>query len=703
MKKLNITILLTLLLSLFAANANAHDIEATNGDGVTIYYKWINDKTGVAVSCRGNGSMSYDNEYEGDIAIPSSIIFEGTSFPVTRIETSAFQYCQNVTSVILPSTITTISYNAFEGCSKMTSINLPNSITAIYSDAFLNCSSLKSIKLPNSITSIPKEAFQGCGALESITIPETVGSIGENAFRGCGSLNSIVVEEGNPTYDSRDNCNAIIETANNTIIRGSNSTIIPKSVTTIGEAAFSGCKTMTDLTIPYSVTTIGESAFSGCKGITVLTIPSNVKTIGFKAFEGCTGLTKVITPSLNVWCDIVFDTSYSNDGTNPLDYAHFLYTDNDTKITDLTLPEGKKVVPYMAFRSIYLNSLTIPASCESISSYAFYKSNIGEVIIQGTLNTILSYAFAYSVIGTINLSMGSYKYGALGHGAFKSASITNMTIPSNSDYVITYNIKTYYPPFLEAVIENLTLGRDFEYSSGWSSGYRTPFHRSTISELHMIGKQIDFSTTFDSDTKITSLYYPEDIEEIDKTIPYSYGIQNVNIPKKVTSIADKHFSNCNSLTAIKVDAKTPPTIFSNTFTNNHKSSATLAVPYKRTSLYQSADYWKEFAQFKEGDPQCETPTIKYADGKLRFECETEGVEFVSHATMPSSADYNGDEVNLPTSYTIEVYAKKEGLLDSDVATADIDIRGLKGDVNQDGVVSITDAVSVVNIILNGGE
>jgi hypothetical protein len=91
----------------------------------------------------------------------------------------------------------------------------------------------------------------------------------------CGNLASIVIEEGNEVYDSRDNCNAIIETATNTLIAGCKNTIIPNSVTSIGEDAFYGCSGLTSITIPNSVTSIGNEAFKNCSGLTQVTLNSN--------------------------------------------------------------------------------------------------------------------------------------------------------------------------------------------------------------------------------------------------------------------------------------------------------------------------------------------------------------------------------------------------------------------------------------------
>ena len=138
------------------------------------------------------------------------------------------------------------------------------SVTSIGGDAFSGCSSLTSITIPNSVTSIGGNAFYGCSGLTSITIPNSVTSIGGNAFYGCSGLTSIVVEAGNPNYDSRNNCNAIIETASNTLIAGCMNTTIPNSVASIGSSAFSGCTGLTSISIPNSVTSIDEYAFEDC-------------------------------------------------------------------------------------------------------------------------------------------------------------------------------------------------------------------------------------------------------------------------------------------------------------------------------------------------------------------------------------------------------------------------------------------------------
>ncbi|MBR2193500.1 MAG: leucine-rich repeat protein [Bacteroidaceae bacterium] len=166
-------------------------------------------------------------------------------------------------------------------------------VTSIGNCAFLNCSGLTSITIPNSVTSIKQEAFAHCTGLTSIKNPSSVTYIEGWVSSGCINLTVIVVESGNTVYDSRGNCNAIIETASNTLITGCKNTKIPNSVTSIGKTSFPYCTGLTSIEIPNSVTDIGESVFAMCTGLTSITIPNSVTSIGLAAFSGCSGLISI--------------------------------------------------------------------------------------------------------------------------------------------------------------------------------------------------------------------------------------------------------------------------------------------------------------------------------------------------------------------------------------------------------------------------
>ncbi len=213
---------------------------------------------------------------------------------VTSIGKSAFYKCSSLTSVTIPNSVTNIGNFAFAYCSSLTSVDIPNSVTSIGYGAFAYCSSLSNVNIPNSVTDIGVNAFCYCDGLTDVIIPNSVTNIGDGIFAGCSGFSSLVVENGNSNYDSRENCNAIIETASNTMIAGTNNTFIPNSVTGIGIYVFEECFGLTHIAIPNSVTSIGEGAFYNCSGLTSVNIDSGVTTLDEYAFYGCDHLDTII-------------------------------------------------------------------------------------------------------------------------------------------------------------------------------------------------------------------------------------------------------------------------------------------------------------------------------------------------------------------------------------------------------------------------
>ena len=216
---------------------------------------------------------------------------------VASIGKSAFDRCSGLTSVTIGDGVVSIGDYAFWSCSALTSVAIGNSVKSIGEEVFQDCSGLTLVTIPHGVESIGKSAFSGCSGLTSVTIPNSVKNIGSSVFSDCPDLFSIVVEDGNPVYDSRNNSNAVIETATNILIAGCKTTVIPNGVTGIGERAFSGCSGLISVTIPNSVTSMGQNTFSGCSGLLSVTIGNSVTSISRSAFSGCSALTSVTIPN----------------------------------------------------------------------------------------------------------------------------------------------------------------------------------------------------------------------------------------------------------------------------------------------------------------------------------------------------------------------------------------------------------------------
>ena len=284
-----------------------------------VYYK-VSDKRCVEV-------VSSSHKYMGDITIPETIRHNGITYKVVGIGEDAFYECYDLKSISLPNSITYVSKQAFRLCKGLNSISLPDNITEIGERAFLDCDNICFLKLPNKLKIIRDGAFGGCKKIESITLPESlfeicrgafyhcenvkslfvpknVQYIGYRAFRGCCSLQKISVDSLNTQYDSRNDCNAIIESNTNILVTGCMNTIIPTDIVSIGESAFDGCSGLSSIDIPKSVKFIDKGAFTW-SGLKSIEIPNGVEEIGEFAFQSCNSMTSVIIPESVIKIDEV--------------------------------------------------------------------------------------------------------------------------------------------------------------------------------------------------------------------------------------------------------------------------------------------------------------------------------------------------------------------------------------------------------------
>ena len=226
----------------------------------------------ITVNVKGGGSIPNNEIWytssDGNIVKPNN-----TSALPTIVSNT---YSAGKGVIKCASDITSIGDNAFFDCTNLTSIEIPNSVTSIGDNAFYYCTGLTSIEIPNSVTSIGNQAFNYCNGLTSIIIPNSVTSMGNYPFAYCSGLTNIVVEDGNHSYDSRENCNAIIETPHHYLVAGCRNTIIPNSIKHIQTDAFAGCSDLTSIEIPNSVTDIGPGAFEDCSSLSSISYTGTI-------------------------------------------------------------------------------------------------------------------------------------------------------------------------------------------------------------------------------------------------------------------------------------------------------------------------------------------------------------------------------------------------------------------------------------------
>jgi hypothetical protein len=260
--------------TLFYERCSEEDNTLSKSEVMIVSPEFVEWSTGHRSYTSYTKTEAYHTQVLGDVEIPSQVVYKENTYSVVGISKLAFHNCESLTSIIMPPSVVSIDNWAFMGCVNLTNIDLSPSIVSIGRSAFKMCSSLSSIKIPASVTSLDN-----------------------NVFCSCSSLNSIVVDTENPKYDSRDNCNAIIETSTNTLIAGCKNTALPSSITSIGDRSFEGCKDLINISMPSLITSIGHAAFHGCSSLVDIVLPPSLVSIGSDAFKMCSSLTEIETHS----------------------------------------------------------------------------------------------------------------------------------------------------------------------------------------------------------------------------------------------------------------------------------------------------------------------------------------------------------------------------------------------------------------------
>lgn len=387
------------------------------------------------------------------------------------------------------------------------------------------------------VTSIGLTAFSGCKSLTSVTIPSSVTSIHIYAFKGCSKLSSLKVEEGNTVYDSRENCNAIIETESNTIVVGCQSTVIPSSVENIGACAFYG------------------------SGIKSITIPNNVTSIVKNAFTGCDSLT-----SVNFHCQIIYEWFSKCPSLKNVYFG----------------PEVTEIGSYAFSGCTGIKSVTFPSNLTKIGSHAFGGcTGVESITIPSTLSTIATDAFyGCSSVSLVSFhcqkidswfngipSLNKIEFGdevkEIGKDAFSRC--TGLSAVSINDNVTNIGNQAFYGCM---GLTSVTMGKN----------------------VKDIG-----DGAFWGCTGLTTVTIPDGVKSLGTTAFYQCSnLHSVTIGSGVTFIGRSAFTDCKNLAEIKCLATTPPQCMIYAFYNVDKKNCILQVPQASISLYKTAEYWKDF-------------------------------------------------------------------------------------------------------------
>ena len=448
------------------------------------------------------------NRPTGCLVIPKKVIYEGDVYQVTTIAARAFENCDSITTVTIPSSITSIKTTAFSGCTGLTNVTIPGSVTNTGTYVFENCTGLTNVTIMNGLETIAKAAFIGCTNLAQVTMPNSVTKIDIQAFKDCINLNEINIST---------------------------------SVTSIGSNSFSGCVALTEITIPGNLTSIGTSAFSGCTGLKKVILAEGVTSIGQTAFSGCTGLT-----------DITIPKSVTTIGTQI-----FANCTNLIKLTTGFLPAGSGSSGGSAVVTIFsdLKEVTLMNNITSIPNNAFRDcSNLTEIILSEETTLIGSNAFE-NCTGLTGIIIPSSVTSIDGSAFVGCQNLVNIDVTNNSNFVfengILYNVdKTT----IICALAGLVTGDVSIISSVINIGSYAFMRCVGIDKIIMPNNVMNIGTgAFSKCSGLTEVILSNNITEIGNLVfSQCANLSEINIPTSVTTIGPQAFYGCTGLTEIEI-------------------------------------------------------------------------------------------------------------------------------------------------------
>ncbi len=492
------------------------------------------------------------------IEIPKEI----KGIAVTSIGSKAFYWCSGLTSIEIPAGVTSIGGSAFEGCSGLTRIVVEAGNT-VY-DSRGDCNAI-----------IEKETntlIQGC---KKTKIPAGVTSIGDSAFEGCSGLTRIVVEAGNTVYDSRGDCNAIIEKETNTLIQGCKKTKIPAGVTSIGDSVFEGCSGLTRIEIPAGVTSIGDSVFEGCSGLTRIEIPAGVTSIGNSAFRYCSGLTSIEIPA----------------GVTEIGYAAFSGC------------SGLKDVYYTGTQEQWDNIWGSGSDASDV--FYYYDEDLGEDIsIPFTLHCNSSRPEPSQQPSAKPSAAPSVQPSAAPSATPSAAPSTSPSQqPGSTPSAVPSKTPEANVPAAGTKLKEKT-GREYKVTKSDSSKGKPSVTITKLSAKDKKAKKVTIPKTitvdnveyqvtgiaakaFKNSKKLQSIVIPDTITEIGAgSFEGCKNLKSVTIGKGVTSIGKNAFKNCKNLKKITVKSTKLKKVGKGALTGINRKCV-IKVPKKKLKSYKS--------------------------------------------------------------------------------------------------------------------